>query len=85
MTESEQNQLLYHLNKTMESQSEVLKEVQSNVHKIQIDVEVMKKTGAIPEVAIDHKKERLRDSATGGSLGAVLMTIILSIYEYLKS
>lgn len=85
MTTPDPTQMLYHLSQTIKAQTEALSSVQTDVHKIQIDIEVMKQTGVMPNNPADIKKERLKDGAVGGGIVGVITTVMMLIVEYIKT
>ena len=85
MSHQDPMQVLYHVTKVMEERGDILAEIQKDLHSIKIDIAVMKQTGIMPESPSDIKKERIKDGATGGSIGAVIVAVIIGLFEYIKA
>ena len=85
MNQNDPMQVLYHVTKVMEERGAILSEIQKDMHDIKIDIAVMKQTGVMPSNPDDLKRERMKDTATGGSIGAVIVAIIIGVFEYLKT
>ena len=78
-------QVIYHLEQTMRSQNAQLVSMQKDLSTIKIDIAVMKQTGQMPRTVTQAKVERLKDTAAGGGIGAVLIGAMVAVMEYFKT
>ncbi len=69
------DQITYYLKRTMEDQTDLIREMQKDIQAIRVDLEVFKAKDG---------KARLRDATTGGGLGAALMALMAGAYEWFK-
>jgi len=71
----EHDPITMYLTKTLEDQTDLIREMQKDIHAIRVDLEVFKAKDG---------KERIRDATTGGGMGAALMALLAGLYEWLK-
>ena len=81
MNKRDPAEILYHVSETMKAQTASIQRIQKDLHKMQIDIEVMKQTGSMPV----SRKSRIKDAAGGGATGSIIMAFFVAIYEYFKA
>lgn len=70
------------IQKAIDTQGVILNDIKKDLHKLTVDVEVMKFSGAIIEPK-EFRKTRQKDAAVGGSFGAALLAVVLGVAKYL--
>lgn len=60
------------------------KDMGDKVDGIYIDLEIIKRTGGMPTDETSLRKERMKDGATGGGIGAIIVAVVVAIYEWLS-
>lgn len=76
MSDTSVEAVIYHLTKTLETQTTLIQEMQKDIHAIRLDLEVFKAR---------QTKERVKDAATGSGLGAAVIALIAGAYQWFKS
>lgn len=92
MNNADPTQVLYHLQRTIDNQERLLREMQVNINKIMIELAVLKQTGTLPLTDEDMQRaqsvqsqNRLKDTATGGGIGGAIATAIIILYQWFKN
>jgi hypothetical protein len=65
-----------HLYRLLENQSKKIDKIHEDVNEIKIEVEVIRRTGIIAP-----KKDRVKETAAGGGIGALFMALIVGLWE----
>lgn len=86
MAETGQTEILYHVNESLKQQQKIITAIQTDLHKVRVDLEVLKvNSGSLPVRESIGNKERVVTATAGGGIGAILVGIMTFILEYFKT
>jgi hypothetical protein len=74
------DQLEQHILKELEYGREERKEILGKIHEMKVDVAVLK----AQRIPAPDRRVRIRDTATGSGIGAVIVGVIMAVVEYFK-
>ena len=79
----EDQKVLYHISKVVEKQTISLEQMQREIHIINLDIQSLKVDGGLLASPKDIKTKRIKDAGLGGTVGALIVSIITYLMQHL--